>query len=68
MKNNDDHKRKSYFRENPLSSTRIAGMELDSPRSTVYDVLKVSKYHPYMLTILEGLQPDDLVRKINFCN
>lgn len=57
-----------HFNENPSSSTRAAGRELHLPKSTVHRVLKQHKYHPYKPTIVQGLQGNDHLRRIEFCN
>lgn len=57
-----------HFNEYPTSSTRIANTQLGIPKSTVHDVLKVAKYHPYKPTIVQGLQEGDFDRRVIFCN
>lgn len=66
--NNRDNQIINYFNDNPTSSTRVGNRELNIPRTTIRRVLKKNKYHPYKPTIVQGLQEDDFVRRLEFCN
>ena len=51
----------------PKKSIRRTSMELGIPKSTVGQVLKQQKFHPYKLQILHHLTEDDPNRRIEMC-
>ena len=51
----------------PNKSIRRTSMELDVPRSTVHDILKKAKFHPYKLQLLQHLSEDDPDRRMQMC-
>lgn len=53
--------------ENPHVSTRQIARELEISQSSVERVLKVEKFHPYKITILQELTEDDPDRRLQFC-
>lgn len=51
----------------PKKSIRRTSMELNVPRSTVHDILKKAKFHPYKLQLLQHLSEDDPDRRMQMC-
>ena len=51
----------------PNKSIRRISMEVDVPRSTVYDILKAENVHPYKLQMLHHLTEDDPDRRMEMC-
>jgi hypothetical protein len=69
-KHNEERNRqiREHFNENPTSSTRRSETEIHIAKSTIHDVLKATKYHPYKPKIVQGLQAGDFERRVVFCN
>ena len=55
------------FCTSPKKSVRRASFELNVPKSTIHDILKKERFHPYKLQILHHLNEDDPDRRIQMC-
>lgn len=55
------------FSASPKKSIRRASFELNLPKSTIHDILKRERFHPYKLQILHHLTEDDPDRRLEMC-
>lgn len=51
----------------PHISSRQIQRNHGIPKSTVLRILRSHRYHPYHITLTQTLMPDDLRRRLNFC-
>ncbi|XP_025155096.1 uncharacterized protein LOC112588653 isoform X1 [Harpegnathos saltator] len=54
--------------QNPHISTRMIQNEHGLPQSTVSQILKFEKFHPYYITLTQQLQAGDFNHRLQFCN
>ena len=52
----------------PKKSIRRTSLEVGVPRSTVADILKKHKFHPYKLQVLHHMSDDDPDRRVEMCD
>lgn len=62
-----DNRVLEYVQENPKTSTRIAQREVDVPKTTILRILNKNNYYPYKPTIVQTLVPEDVNRRMTFC-
>lgn len=56
----------SYVNFNPKVSIRTLANEVGISRSSVHRILKDFKYHPFKVHLVQGLQPGDDQRRLDF--
>lgn len=57
---------REHFGNDPHASTRRASLALDMSRSTVHNILKNLKFHPYKVHIVQKLHEEDLANRTSF--
>ena len=55
------------FVENPHESSRSVALQQDIDQKSVLKILKVNKFHPYKMKLVQELNEDDPDRRIEFC-
>lgn len=55
------------IQESPSISSRQVATENDISQTSVLNVLKANKYHPYKITMVQELTEDDPDRRLQFC-
>lgn len=55
------------FMENPHQSSRSAALELETSDRSVRRILKINKFHPYKVKLVQELNEDDPDRRVEFC-
>lgn len=55
-------------RENPHTSSRAIGSQLQISHQTVLRILKTRGFHPYHMQIHQHLQINDPLRRLEYCN
>lgn len=54
--------------DNPHTSCRIISRETGISKSTVNRILQGVKFHPYHITLVQSLTPQDYATRLEFCN
>lgn len=57
----------SHFDEHPEDSTRSAGRQMDVSHSTVHNLLHEDLRHPFKLTTVHALEPQDFENRMYYC-
>lgn len=55
------------YNENPHLPTSQVALNLDISKSSVKNILKNAKYHPYKIRLIHELNEDDYDRRLQFC-
>lgn len=55
------------FEEDPHTSVRKISRDLDVSKTTVHKFLKLEKWHPFKIKLVQELNDDDPDRRIEFC-
>lgn len=55
------------FTENPHASTRSVALQQEIDQKSVLKILKVNKFHPYKINLVQELNEDDPDRRLEFC-
>lgn len=55
------------FVEDPHETTRSAALQHEIDQKSVLKILKVNKFHPYKIKLVQELNDDDPDRRIEFC-
>lgn len=56
------------FRKSPTKSIRRLSSETNLPKSSIHRILKLHKWHPYKLHLMQKLSEDDPDRRLEFCS
>lgn len=55
------------FEENPHNSTRQVGLEQETSFMSVHNLLRIEKWHPFKVNLVQELSDDDPDRRMEFC-
>ncbi|XP_030754949.1 uncharacterized protein LOC115881550 [Sitophilus oryzae] len=55
------------FEENPHNSVRQVGREYNVSKSCVHSLLRLERWHPYKMKLVQELSEDDPDRRMQFC-
>lgn len=55
------------FTENPHDSIRRVSQEHNISKSSVHNILKTAKFHPFKVHLVHKLNEDDFDRRVEFC-
>lgn len=56
------------FTEDPHSSVRRAAQVHEISKSSIHNILKREKFHPFKVTLIHKLNEDDFDRRVEFCD
>lgn len=56
-----------FFYAHPQASIRDAERALRLSKTTIHKILKKHKFHPFKIQIVHHLKPEDLPRRVTFC-
>src|SRR6185437_13072401 len=57
----------ALFNRSPIKSQRKASAEVGISPSSINRILKLHKFHPYMIQLIHGLDEEDETVRVDFC-